>query len=94
MKLFVSKKRSTQNRQEIRNVTELNMKEKLGKKCESRMDDLGRQILIRLSNIIYLVVAEGKYNLNCYKNLVRDVLGSSKDSQEKDERQSAFFKIV
>ncbi|CAG9773585.1 unnamed protein product [Ceutorhynchus assimilis] len=69
------------------------MKEKLVKICEKRMDDIGRQIVVRLSNIIDLVAAEGKYHLSCYKNLVRDTPGSSKDSQEKDERQSAFLKL-
>lgn len=53
------KKKPKEYRQEIRIITEVNMKEKLVKICESRMDNLGRQIVIRLSNIIDLVAAEG-----------------------------------
>ncbi|CAG9769443.1 unnamed protein product [Ceutorhynchus assimilis] len=57
------------------------------------MDDIGRQIVVRLSNIIDLVAVEGIYHLICYKNLMRDTPGSSKDSQGKDGRQSAFLKL-
>lgn len=89
-------KKPKQYRKDIRNVTEIRMKEKLVEICNQRDDDLGKQILVRLSNIIDLVAAEGKYHLSCYKNLTRGVPSCSKsqDSQQKcSEKQKAFFKL-
>lgn len=86
-------KKPKQYRKYIRNVMELQMKGKIVEICKKRNDDLGKQIIIRLSNIIDLVAVGGKYHLSCYKNLNREIPSCSKESGEKSQRQRAFLKL-
>ena len=66
--------------------------------AEVRNDDWGREILLRLGNVIDLVAAKGRYNRTCYTYFLRPNCGKPGTSkhqvrQPDDDKSKSFLRL-
>lgn len=90
----VETKKAKKYRKVVHQIETLESLNSLKKKAEERKDDKGETVLRRISNVIDLVAAEGRYHENCYASFLTNPVTDKTVGRPVNIRmRSAFDKL-